>query len=545
MTDAATLLPDDPETNRPAVARLHAILDGIPFGVVTLATASDGALRIRRINAAAARTLGVDPAPLIGRALEEAFPRIAGTDVPARLRRTARLGEPLATMELAYDGTPDGGVVEITAFSSAPGEAAVFVRDVTNRRRAEQRVAQSEQQWRRLFEHSGDAILIARRGRYVAANKRAHELFRAGSAAIVDLPIGALSPGAFDVTRVQVEEALGIARAQGWFETERVFRRFDGTIFPGEGTITLIDEEEDSFQLSVRDISERREAERLRSQATAELERQVSLRTAELRHALADLEATQETLIRREKLASLGDLVAGVAHEINTPVGIGVTAVTHLQAQIATLARALAEGTLGRRQLEQGLAEATRSLEITHANLARAADLVRSFKQISVDQTSQAVRAIALGDWLRSLLVSLEPTTKRARLSVSLSVEPDGEVVTDPGALAQVITNLVSNAAIHAFEGRDDRRVALEAAIGARTLEIRFRDNGVGMEPAVAARIFDPFFTTARARGGTGLGLHILHNLVTARLGGDVSVESVPGAGTTFVLTLPFRGAEA
>ncbi|WP_372423740.1 PAS domain-containing sensor histidine kinase [Salinarimonas chemoclinalis] len=543
MIEAAALLPD--HADRSAGARLHAILDGIPFGVVTLAIAADGALRIRRINAAAARTLAVDPALLIGRALEDAFPRIAGTSVPARLRRTALLGEALATMELAYDGALDGGVVEITAFSSAAGEAAVFVRDVTNRRRAEQRVAQSEQHWRRLFEHSGDAILIARRGCYVAANRRAHELFRAGDAAIVDLPIGALSPNDVDVTRVQVEEALGVARAQGWFETEREFRRFDGTIFPGEGTITLIDEEEDSFQLSVRDISERREAERLRSQATAELERQVSLRTAELRHALADLEATQETLIRREKLASLGDLVAGVAHEINTPVGIGVTAVTHLQGQIATLTRALAQGTLGRVQLEQGLAEATRSLEITHANLARAADLVRSFKQTSVDQSSQAVRAIALGDWLRSLLVSLEPTTKRARLCVSLAVEPEGEVTTDPGALAQVITNLVSNAAIHAFEGRDDRRVALVAAIGARTLEIRFSDNGVGMEPAVAARIFDPFFTTKRSSGGTGLGLHILHNLVTARLGGDIAVDSAPGAGTTFVLTLPIRGAEA
>ncbi|MGJ3263511.1 MAG: PAS domain-containing sensor histidine kinase [Salinarimonas sp.] len=528
-----------------AARRLRTILAEIPFGVVELDAEADGSLRVSRINPAAGRTLGLNPQPLLGLSFEDAFPRVEATDLVARLRRTAVHGETLGTIEVPYDDDRLGGLVEITAFQSGPRTAAVFVRDVTKRRHAEQRVARSEQQWRRLFEHSGDAILIARGGRYVAANRRAQQLFRAGADDIVDLPIGALSLADFDVTRLQLEKALGVARAQGSYETEREFRRLDGTTFPGEGTITLIDGEENAFQLSVRDISERREAERLRSEATAELERQVSVRTAELSRALANLEATQDVLIRREKLASLGDLVAGVAHEINTPIGIGVTAVTHLHTQVAALRAALADGTLGRMRLEQALAEATRSLEITHANLARAADLVRSFKQTSVDQSSQAVRGIVLGDYLGSVLTSLEPTIKRAGISVALTVEPDGEVITDPGALAQVITNLVSNAVAHAFEGRADGRIAIVAAIGPDRLEIRFSDDGVGMPPEVTARIFDPFFTTKRASGGTGLGLHILHNLVTARLGGSVAVESAPGSGTTFVITMPIRGAEA
>jgi len=276
----------------------------------------------------------------------------------------------------------------------------------------------------------------------------------------------------------------------------------------------------------------------------AETERR---KAAELEDALGRLRHTQQQLVQREKLASLGQLVAGVAHEINTPLGNSVTASSFARARTEEVHSMLRDRTLTRSQLEAFLAEQVEALDILARNLERASDLVQSFKQVAADQTSEQPRRIDLSDYLSSVAQSLEPMLKRAQVALTLDAAEGMTLDIRPGLLAQVVTNLVQNGVVHAFcagRPRADQPKQIHVSAfpdGPDHVRISVTDNGVGMTAEVRQKAFDPFFTTKRDSGGTGLGLHIVHNIVSGPLKGEIAIESQEGQGTAFHLRLPRR----
>jgi signal transduction histidine kinase len=255
---------------------------------------------------------------------------------------------------------------------------------------------------------------------------------------------------------------------------------------------------------------------------------------------LLELRETQASLIQAEKLGSLGQLVAGVAHEINTPLGLALTMSTSIDGEVQRFAEKSRDGRVTRSDLNRLVGRLTEGSRLLLNNLTRAIDLVQSFKQVAADQASGEIRRFEMAGWLGEVLTSLGPALRKTPHQVSVACPPDIELETYPGALAQVVTNLIMNAVVHAFPG--DRAGFIEVKVTrARDGLVRMtlRDDGVGVRPEHRARLFDPFFTTRRDKGSTGLGLHIVYNLVTASLQGSIAVESEPGRGTAFTIDLP------
>ncbi len=256
--------------------------------------------------------------------------------------------------------------------------------------------------------------------------------------------------------------------------------------------------------------------------------------------ALADLHAAQDSLVEAEKMAGLGRLVAGVAHEINTPLGVAVTAASALGQRARQLQTAYADNTLSRSDFESFLQAVADTTSLLDTNLERAAELVQSFKQVSADQSSERRRVFDLQTYLPEVLTSLSPRLKSTPHTLTLDC-PDPLVLDSyPGALFRVVTNLVINALVHGLADHPAGHITVSACPhGPEQVRLRVNDDGRGLTEEEQARVFEPFFTTRRGQGGTGLGMHIVYNVVRNTLGGQVVVESTPGVGARVVLTLP------
>lgn len=256
--------------------------------------------------------------------------------------------------------------------------------------------------------------------------------------------------------------------------------------------------------------------------------------------ALAELQKTQTDLIQAEKLASLGQLVAGVAHEINTPLGIALTTATLLGDEARRFGEAAVSGKLQRSVLERFVERMREGTDLLFGNLSRAADLVHSFKQVAADQASGERRQFAMDTWLQDLLTSLRPILRKTKHEVAIECPPDVVVDTYPGALGQVLTNLLTNAVTHAYDEGQAGQLAIRVSEPRQdTVRIVFSDDGKGIPPENLTKVFDPFFTTGRSSGNTGLGLHIVYNLVTSRLQGHINLYSKVGRGTRFTIDVP------
>ena len=260
----------------------------------------------------------------------------------------------------------------------------------------------------------------------------------------------------------------------------------------------------------------------------------------ELIDSLHHLEMTRSDLVESEKMASLGGLVAGIAHEINTPVGITVSAASYLQDRTQALREKLHGGLLEQADLQSYLDDASNSARLLLSNANRAARLVQSFKQLAVDQASDERRQFALREYVEETLLSLEPELRGMPVAVHVDCPTGIEMDSYPGPLAQVLTNLVLNSLQHAFEPGVPGQIRITARTAdADEVVLRYEDDGRGIPADLHRKIFEPFFTTRRGLGGSGLGLHLVYNIVTGRLNGSIGVESRAAGGTLFVIRLP------
>ncbi|MCP3942020.1 MAG: response regulator [Desulfobacteraceae bacterium] len=267
----------------------------------------------------------------------------------------------------------------------------------------------------------------------------------------------------------------------------------------------------------------------------------LELANKELKISLETLELTRDQLVQSEKMAALGELVAGVAHEINTPVGIGVTAASFLDTKTREFHGMYKAGELKRSELENYLTiveEVSNSILI---NMERAAELISSFKQVAVDQSCENRRRFNLKEYVDEILLSLRPRYKKTGHVIQVSCEPDIVLNSFPGVFSQILSNLIMNSLIHGFKDLENRTIDVEITRKEERVVFVYRDNGRGMDQEQKEKAFDPFFTTMRGRGGTGLGMSVVFNLVTQTLKGKIDLESKVGDGVTLTMIFPLQ----
>lgn len=305
----------------------------------------------------------------------------------------------------------------------------------------------------------------------------------------------------------------------------------DSTIVP-----ILDDKGRVSEYLSIRfEITQQKIYEQELFQLNHNLEQVVAERTKKLQQS-------NEQLIKSEKMASLGELVAGVAHEINTPLGNSVTGASYLQEELRQLQKNAFSGKFTQKDLTDFIETSNEACHIITENLGRAANLIKSFKRVSVDQTSQLIREFNLAEYINDTLLSLRPALKKTRLQVQVNCDESLQLISFPGAISQILTNFINNSLRYAYETGDQGRLEITVTQpDDETVLLLYADDGKGMNEEVGQRIFDPFFTTGRSKGGTGLGLHVVYNIVTQQLNGEIHCESQEGVGSQFFVQIPRR----
>lgn len=460
--------------------------------------------------------------------------------------------------------------------------------DISKRKQAEEALRQSELRYRTIFENTGTAMIIVEADTTVSL---ANSEFCRLSGYTKEEIEGKLSWLPFVSNR---DKELVLQLSNNWGKPNKnVPDKHEITVYDRQGTlrnaiITVAMINDMQSVVGLIDITKRLQAEAEVRRLNAELELKVEMRTrdltaanqglvtinqelqqlnrefeaanealareinerkkieeelaaanSELSNTVDQLKAAQMSLIWSEKMASLGRLVAGVAHEINTPVGVGVTAATNLDQITREFARLYASDQLTRKALLEYLEDCQTAVSIITSNLNRASQLIRSFKEVSVDQTSETRRLFKLKSYLDEILLSLHPKLKKTRHVITVNCDESLEIDSYPGAFAQIMTNLVMNSLVHAYNPGESGHMVIEASKQNSSLQLEYADDGKGIEPESLPKIFDPFFTTDREHGGTGLGLSIVYNIVNIQLGGTIECSSQPGQGTSFRIRVP------
>ncbi|MGJ8693800.1 MAG: sensor histidine kinase [Thalassotalea sp.] len=293
-------------------------------------------------------------------------------------------------------------------------------------------------------------------------------------------------------------------------------------------------------------ISRQKEHEQDVLRLNHSLEEKVNRRTDALKESNQELLSTLEKLhqfqgqlVENEKMASLGDMVAGIAHEVNTPVGLGVTASSLLADRLQEIQQAYDDKTLKGSQLKRFLHDSESNINIVIRNLNRAADLISSFKQVAVDQSNEETRYFNVKQFVNEVCLTLGPQLKETNYNITIDCDDALFANVKAGPLNQIFINLIMNSKIHGFNNAPEGDITITIMALSNQLNIIYQDNGVGIDNSVKSRVFEPFVTTKRGAGGSGLGLHLVYNLVTQALGGSIQLESTPGEGVTFEINIP------
>nr|WP_284676538.1 ammonium transporter [Vibrio sinus] len=287
-----------------------------------------------------------------------------------------------------------------------------------------------------------------------------------------------------------------------------------------------------------------REYNRVLSIAEEEISHRVKV-NEELQRSFKTLQDTQAQLMESEKMAALGGLVAGITHEVKTPLGVSLTASTFIEDELDTIKTLYAKGELSEKGLEDFIETVKEGSGIIQINLKRATDLIQSFKEVSVDQASDKYRHFDLKHYIEEIIMSIQPQFRKTPYSINFFCPEQVNIYSHPGALSQIVSSFLMNSLRHGFEGRDEGAVEIKALFVEGQVRIEYSDNGVGISPANLARIFEPFYTTKHGKGGSGLGLNIVHNIATKTLGGTIVCESEEGQYTRFIVTFPVELSDA
>lgn len=294
------------------------------------------------------------------------------------------------------------------------------------------------------------------------------------------------------------------------------------------------------LQMSVDQLG--RQREELTEEVKLRVAREESLWNVNqlLENSLERLQIAQDTLVQQEKLAALGGLVAGVAHEINTPIGLGLTAASQFQFLAEELIRKYEAQDLAESEFKLFLADTRELARSIMISLEKAAALVQSFKMVAVDQGHDSLRQFNVAKYIADVLLTHHAKLHKAGVASRLECDPELEILSNPGTWSQILSNLIANSVTHGFAGRrSGNEIVIRVSREGEQLCLDYLDNGKGMDEDTAKRIFDPFFTTNRHNGGSGLGMHVVFNLVTQQLGGTIELDTGRGRGTAFKITLP------
>ncbi|MDQ5877865.1 MAG: sensor histidine kinase [Pseudomonadota bacterium] len=414
--------------------------------------------------------------------------------------------------------------------------------DITVRKEAEAAMLESEQKFASLFQISPLPLALTdlSTGLLSDVNESWSKLFGYSHDEAISRSLEFLHLFKYENERRAFENL--IARYGRCDLVEAHLARRDGTIINSELAGRMLEIGQRRFFVwCVRDVTHQRRVEAQIRDLNTQLEKRVAERTHKLQQTLETLSRAQNELISSEKLAALGRVVAAVAHELNTPIGNSVMVATTLDEKAREFAAQVEGGSIRRSQINEYITASCAGTDMLMRNLQQAHNLIHSFKQVAVDQTSDRRREFELKTMMGEILATLAPTLRKTPYHLSLNIA-DGLVMSSyPGPLGQVVTNFVNNALLHGFDGLPEGEMHLFAQDKPDSgfIELRFSDNGHGMDAEHLKHIFDPFFTTRLGQGGSGLGLNIVYNLVTRILGGSIDVGSTQGAGTTFTLYLP------
>ncbi|HWR38344.1 MAG TPA: PAS domain S-box protein [Patescibacteria group bacterium] len=483
------------------------------------------------------------PEDLVGRTVHEIFPAEQADWFRQQIRQALQQGK---TLPVEYRLEINGQEVWFTANISPLGKDRVFwvARDTTR-----QEVAEKQLQLALLsLEQTPDCIIwMDLYGNVFYANPKMCDELGYRREELCRMKVSDFDPqhppevwGPEGVLWRERKERMG-----RYMETQ--YRRKDGTLIPVEVMATEFFYRDQCYITTIaRNISRRQEAEREMQEARERLEEKVRDRTRELSVAnqelsqrIEELQNMQTYLVHLGKLADLGTLVAGVAHEINTPVGIGVTAASHLTAVVKKFNRAYEQGNLRRQDLDEFIEDLREAVTILTSNLEKAARLIRSFKQLSASPAGEEKQEFLVLAHLNDLLLSIQPKLKMTKLQVQMDCSADLKLNSYPGAFSQIVTNLILNSAMHGYDAAESGRIHIQAERQNELFILTYTDDGQGISLEIQDKIFEPFFTTSAAAGGTGLGLFIVHNIVVKQLQGQVECSSLPGQGVRFVLSFP------
>ncbi|THD61936.1 MAG: PAS domain-containing sensor histidine kinase [Bradyrhizobium sp.] len=512
---------------------LQLIYDTAPIGLACLSPDC----RYLQINQRLTEICGISVEDHLGRTVRDCVPALASA-VEDIVRSIMETGEPVTGIEVAgqrADQTDERfWVTYWHPLRSPSGEIVavnVAAEEITERKHAEAALQASERQFHTLADSIPQLVWMAdAMGKIYWFNSHWHDYT---GTSVNDTSShdwqATLAPVSLEEARYRWTQALeagtSLELELSLLGKDGQYRPFLTRVIPLRDPTAVIY----GWIGTHIDISERKRNEQAVRDARD---------TAET--ALQNLRETQNSLIEMEKLAALGRLVAGVAHEINNPVGTSLTVATALERKTTMIATEMAQGTLRRSSLSEFLEISRQASSQLVANLNHAAELIQSFKQVATDRNQSNQRTFDLGDLTEQIALSLRPGLGKKNLTLKVECQPNLTMISYPGPYGQVLTNLFLNSATHAFADNKEGSIEIKVlAAGKDSVEIIFSDDGCGMSVDVRRKAFDPFFTTRRDQGSTGLGLHIVHSIVTNYLGGRLHLDSEAGEGTKVRLVLP------
>ena len=557
------------ESERQTAERMLKVIDAVP-DFMLLSRISDAL--IVYANAGVESMTGYAYGELVGKSLDEVPLGLSREQRSEWQNQLARSGA-LSNVETIIKHKNDTSINVLVSASllEIDNEKHVLIicRDITDRKLVEAAVAHANRQLNYVLDAASEIAIISTDfgGIVQMFNRGAEKMlgYRAREQIGFPMPFKIFDQkelitrskelSALYKREVRINEVLSITPAKQGSETRNwTYICKNGQRLKVSLTVTRVQDSAGrivGFLGIARDITLQLQAEQALQDLNHQLEQRVEERTAELEqtndslaNAMNNLQLAQAELVRTEKLTALGDIVAVVAHEINTPIGNCLTVATTLRERGDVMFDELERGAIRRSGLMQYVADSKTGMDILIRGLQRSSELISNFKQVAVDQTSEQRRVFQLDKVVGEVVALMMPTLRKSPYKLNITIPPGIDMDSFPGPIEQIITNLINNSIMHGFEPEQGGSMQLSAELLDQVVKIEFSDNGKGIPEHYLNRIFDPFFTTRLGRGGTGLGLNIVHNIVRSMLGGQIEVASAVGTGTVFTILLPLQAPD-